>query len=497
MTNHCFLAAAGILLGLAPGLLCPPSAAATGILDQSQPNSQSSSNVSSAPKAQIFTAGMYGRLDCISVYLENWPNPPAGAILTVSVQTVIEGLPSGKQIGSGTVPLSAIPPSGNPGWIDVSISGAVVTNETQYALTLQTSSFATVDWWFAYTSYSGRTALSNDGIAWRIDTGHNFTFKTYVTPDVRDQYGIYAWTGGLTNSTHGQTFTAGLSGRLDRVSVYVESFGVVGDFEASIQTVKGGYPSGIVLGQGSIPASSIPAQGHPGSPGWVTIGISGGVAVTAGTQYALVLRVGGGLFSWMFTDRDLYPGGHMIFNSNQGWTVNPYPSDYRASFDAIFETYVVMPVAPTPAPEPPPRITPCSSGVCPVVAGIVTPPDSTARVTSNVVFQEFLDGRVHGILNFNDSRTGNFVLQGCTTASTACRLTVTTFACTDQHAITVAGTYTPQGETAGDYRLTLSGVRGGIGTFTLSADDYTYTLTRYGIVDVTCPPGAGDVAGQR
>jgi hypothetical protein len=79
------------------------------------------------------------------------------------------------------------------------------------------------------------------------------------------------------------------------------------------------------------------------------------------------------------------------------------------------------------------------------------------------------------------------VLQGCATQSAACRLTVTTFACTDQHAITVAGTYTPKEETAGNYLLTLSGIRGGIGTLTLTAGDSTYTLTRKGIVDVTCP----------
>jgi len=131
------------------------------------------------------------------------------------------------------------------------------------------------------------------------------------------------------------------------------------------------------------------------------------------------------------------------------------------------------------------------------VSGSVTPTDSTARITSNVQFQELPDGTVHGSLNFNDSKTGNFVLHGCTTNSVACRLTVTTFACTDQHAITVAGTYTPKGETEGDYLLTMSGTKGGIGSFTFTAGPYTYTLTHDGIVDVTCPPGAGAAAGQR
>ncbi|MGW8288309.1 MAG: hypothetical protein ACWGOD_08705 [Desulfobulbales bacterium] len=38
------------------------------------------------------------------------------------------------------------------------------------------------------------------------------------------------------------------------------------------------------------------------------------------------------------------------------------------------------------------------------------------------------------------------------------------------------------------YELNLSGVRDGIGTFTLESGEYDYTLTRKGIVDVTCPP---------
>ena len=96
-------------------------------------------------------------------------------------------------------------------------------------------------------------------------------------------------------------------------------------------------------------------------------------------------------------------------------------------------------------------------------------------------------------MNFNDSRTGEVVLQGCTTDSTACRLTVTTFFCTDEHTITIKGHYTPKGEDEHYYALNLSGVKNETGTFTLilglpGIGDQTYTFTRKGIVDVTCPP---------
>ena len=236
-----------------------------------------------------------------------------------------------------------------------------------------------------------------------------------------------------------------------------------------------------------IPVSSQPYY-YPGA--WVTAGISDAV-VTAGTQYALVLE--SSTFAWSYTFTP-YPGGQLFYGDG-GWHVAAGWGGSQKT--AAFETYVATPIAYAPPPPPPATTTPCSSGVCPAVTGSISPKDSTARVTSLVHFQELRDGTVHGILNFNDSRTGDFVLQGCTTGSAACSLTVTRLTCTDPNAITVAGTYTPKGETAGDYRLTLSGVRGGIGTFTLTAGNYTYTLTLKGIVDVTCPPVAGVTAEQR
>jgi hypothetical protein len=58
--------------------------------------------------------------------------------------------------------------------------------------------------------------------------------------------------------------------------------------------------------------------------------------------------------------------------------------------------------------------------------------------------------------------------------------------------MTVAGNYTPKGKNESYYELNLSGVKNEIGTFTLtlglSEGDQTYTFTRKGIVDVTCPP---------
>ncbi len=489
------------LVILSPELLYPTLASATDVLDQSQ--TEVTYMIQVPPQqAQIFTATMYGTLDRVSLYLESnyQVGPPPGSVLTISVQTVIGGLPSGKQIGSGTIALSAIPAYGAPDWVDVRISGAVVHPNTQYALVVSVTSSSYVIMWSGYTTYAGGAMLFNKGTGWQTYDSTYFTFKTYVVPDTRDQFQPSAAVGLLTGgygSPVGQTFTAAQSGTLDRVRVFLANYSLTGPVKAYIETVKGGLPSGTVIGQGSLPASSTP----PWAGGWVTIGIEDAV-VTAGTKYALVLDVGpgDGDYVWGYA-YDSYAGGDMVVNNGSGWMVekeNCACAHNGTPDDAAFETYVAPFIATAPPPPPPPAtITACSSGVCPGVMGSISPPDSTAQITSNVQFQELRDGRIHGVLHFDGSRTGNFVLQGCTTDSAACRLTVAMFACTDQHAITVAGTYTQKGETAGNYRLSLSGTRGGIGTFTLKAGDYAYSLTRDGIVDVTCPPVAGIVEGQR
>lgn len=481
------------------GLLCPVPASAAETLDQSQPQSQSPKTVgySDYRRGQIFTAGAYGRLHRVSLRLENWSStPPADAVLNISVQTVIGGLPSGKQIGSGSIALSAIPYYGSGGdWVDITIyGGAVMHAGTQYALVLQTTIWnAKVNWWFAFQNQYGSTytrgvMASNYGDGWSVEASNDFTFNTFVIPDVLDQEQARDSMGYVKGSTLGQLFYAGMSGVLDRVTVFLSK--TTFPLEVTIETVAAsGYPSGTVIGRGSIPAG-------PNSVGWYdawfTAPISDAV-VTAGTNYAIVIRQSSGVFTWNSLGGRPYFNAPMVAMGPTGWTL-ALDDYYGVERFAMFRTYVVPSITlfPPPVPLPFPPITPCSSSVCPAAAGNITPSDSTARVTSNVRFQVLPDGTIHGILNFNDLRTGDFVLRGCNTDSAACRVTVTTFACTDQHSITVAGTYTQMGETEREFRLNLSGVRRGVGTFTLKAGAYTYTLAHIGIVDVTCPINVGE-----
>jgi len=103
-----------------------------------------------------------------------------------------------------------------------------------------------------------------------------------------------------------QTFTAGMTGQVDRVSLASDtSYGFV-TLTVQIQSVKGGAPSGTVLGSSSFSGTVLCCrQFHD-------FAFTPGVPVTAGTQYAVVVNVSVGAFtwynSWIF---NAYPGGQL------------------------------------------------------------------------------------------------------------------------------------------------------------------------------------------
>lgn len=506
ITQRLLLAVTLALVVALPVLFQPVSAHAAGdILDQSQTGEDTYQLAIGGQMwsqvAQIVTAGKYGFLHRVSVYIDN---RFATGPISVSIQTVIDGLPSGIEIGKGTIPVEDLPPQyGDPKWVDVNISGGLglaMIPGTQYAIVMSEAS-GIAEWRSSPDVYSGGYLAVNYPSGWSTVTNVDAMFQTYVVPDSLDQSLYYPARNyysslslmNLANTDAqqaAQTFTAGQIGVVDRVRLYMQRASFNGNVEISIQTTDNGYPSGVEIGHGFIPWDAMPDISSQAA--WIEAAIEPSQYVITGVQYAIVVDGSCcGQFWWLFADgvSATYGGGQMLYNGGDGWTGDlPAYGDLYVG-DAGFQTFVVHP--PTPSmtgPPGSPTITPCSFGICPAVSGSVTPADSTARVTSNVQFRERPDGTIHGILNFNDSRTGDLALKGCVTDSAACPLTVTTFDCTDEHAITVEGTYMPTGETyASHYQLTLSGVKDGIGTFTLKVGDYTYTVTRKGIVDVTCP----------
>jgi len=136
--------------------------------------------------AQTFTAGRSGILDRVGLCLANgsYPYQPAVDAVHVSIQTVTNaGLPSWTEIGSGTIPLEAIPPAGHCAWVDAGISGAYLTAGTRYAIVLSTSWPGTAKWDGGLTNdYPGGESFGFDGTRWNGSNGFDLSFKTYVIP---------------------------------------------------------------------------------------------------------------------------------------------------------------------------------------------------------------------------------------------------------------------------------------------------------------------------
>ncbi len=115
--------------------------------------------------------------------------------------------------------------------------------------------------------------------------------------------------------TIAQTFTAGLSGPLGKVELYLNRINLAEVPElpitVEIRTVSGLDPSETVLATATIPADAIPiAQ----APAWVPATFAAPAAVVAGTGYAIVAYTDSA-YSWRGSSgaADAYTGGSRRF----------------------------------------------------------------------------------------------------------------------------------------------------------------------------------------
>lgn len=168
-----------------------------------------------------------------------------------------------------------------------------------------------------------------------------------------------------------QTFMAGVTGTLDQVDLPVR---VVGDpgvpLLVEIRSLDGsGLPDAVLasfpLGQGAVPACNTAACNDDTPAGdfttfsFVSIGFSPGVAVSAGTQYAIVLSATGAnldirgdiigrsknRYEWAGVsggDESAYPSGVGLVNAGSGWGFT--------NADRAFKTYVTSYAASIQAP---------------------------------------------------------------------------------------------------------------------------------------------------
>lgn len=149
------------------------------------------------------------------------------------------------------------------------------------------------------------------------------------------------------NTRLAQTFTAGITGDLDQVDLFLQR-GSAADLTVRIEgvTSAGAPDDSVVLASASVPAASVPTD----FGAWVAVSI-GPTAVTAGTQYAIVASLpaaASGFYRWERSSADVYTGGSAFFCCFGGaWSA-------AIVTDLAFKTYVV------PADTTPPTIA-CSA----------------------------------------------------------------------------------------------------------------------------------------
>ena len=141
----------------------------------------------------------------------------------------------------------------------------------------------------------------------------------------------------------GQTFTAGLSGPLTSVEVFLvdvdERPGTEPGLTVALASTSSGLPVGVALAASTIPDSDVPSV-----PGVVTVTFSSPATVTAGEQYAILITTSETYnnYKWCGDGADTYSGGTGLDDAASGrnWRQLAYK-------DMSLRTYVDVPAAPS------------------------------------------------------------------------------------------------------------------------------------------------------
>jgi hypothetical protein len=180
----------------------------------------------------------------------------------------------------------------------------------------------------------------------------------------------------------GQTFTAGISGSLTGVELYLTALDATTPptLTVQIESTTSGVPDGTVLATTTVATSDISF-----TPGWVSATFATPPAVTAGTMYAITLPdlPQADVSPWLVWGLDSetsgaytdYTGGDAYASVAGSWAsmFTILNDGDTGAADLAFRTYVQAPVAtPTPTPTAVPTPTPAPS--------ITPPPTSTVPV---------------------------------------------------------------------------------------------------------------------
>ena len=137
----------------------------------------------------------------------------------------------------------------------------------------------------------------------------------------------------------GQSFTAGLSGPLTSVELFlteVASTRSEPGLTVELKSASSNRPTGSVLATATIPDSDVPSR-----IGLVTVTFSSPATLTAGQQYAILVTTteGSGNYRWCGDVPASYSGGSGLYDDS--WIVSSPSQDFS------LRTYVDVPAAPS------------------------------------------------------------------------------------------------------------------------------------------------------
>ncbi|MDB4490851.1 DUF5011 domain-containing protein, partial [bacterium] len=302
------------------------------VLDQSQAsNGDAFGNQNTA---QSFTAGQSGELEKVELYL-------SGNEISSATVTIREGSgTSGNILDTQTV--TGIT---DANWYTVNTEGVTVTAGNEYTIHVTHSGdflFSSISWYRdSDNPYAGgRSYYSNEPYS-----EYDLSFKTYVKGPTLLQYTIVdspvngTLNGLITvldqsqasngdasgNQNTAQSFTAGQSGELEKVELYLSGNEIS---SATVTIREGSGTSGNILDTQTVTGIN--------DANWYTVNTEG-VTVTAGNEYTIhVTHSGDFLFSsisWYRDSGNPYAGGRSYYSNE------PY-----SEYDLSFKTYVKEPL---------------------------------------------------------------------------------------------------------------------------------------------------------
>lgn len=149
-----------------------------------------------------------------------------------------------------------------------------------------------------------------------------------ATSGVLDQSNASTGLSAGTASMLAQTFTAGKTGSLTEVDLFMNGDGAHA-INATIQATSGGLPNGTVL------ATSGSGTPPTGSGSWVPFSFSSQPGITSGTVYAIVFSPGN--YTAVLGSLNTYGGGQALIYNGSAWQPT---SGAGIPLDFAFQTYV-------------------------------------------------------------------------------------------------------------------------------------------------------------